>query len=66
MLDRTWQTGGAEVNWQPIETAPSDRWLLVYAYYPRFARKHAGQWHEQNAGRMGEDPTHWAPLPDEP
>jgi hypothetical protein len=66
------------VNWQPIETAPRDQFVLVYARRP--SRHHVcwdvaqcesphGTWRDQSSHEIelyDWRVTHWMPLPDPP
>ena len=63
------------MKWEPIETAPKDRDVLLW--WPYWSRrptigywKHT-RWMAENAlqdsvGDSGPQPTHWMPLPDPP
>lgn len=59
-------------DWQPIETAPHDRLILVYA--PGIPTMHLPSitctcmWHEDAGFCVDElrEPTHWMPLPEPP
>lgn len=66
-------------KWHPIETAPTDQWILVYEpsnYSPVLAvmLDEDGIWYEGEYGRaiMGVNwmsdigATHWMPLPEPP
>ena len=60
-----------ELNaWQPIETAPHDKWLLVYdaanddIYIGKFASQY-GRWYVDIIG-INVAPTHWQELPEDP
>lgn len=60
-------------GWQPIETAPRDRWILVWrqdsdvrdAAWVRFGDL-KGCWTEGTGGMLLPEPTHWLPLPEPP
>ena len=64
------------MDWQPIETAPTNTPVLVW--HPGFGMggwncmrcDHFGDWHEtSHDGRklkQGYEPTHWMPLPPPP
>lgn len=54
------------MEWQPIETAPQGRWVLVVrAHEQGVAFWRDGRWHL--GGHMYFDkPTHWMPLPRAP
>jgi hypothetical protein len=64
------------VGWQPIETAPEMRALLLYhEYYSHGCIRHGyrdrdGMWVGVNANGtgafLGFDPTHWMHLPTPP
>ena len=62
------------VEWQPIETAPTDEAILIcggYVLYPCVASLNNGEWDaEAQGGILREDiadyPTHWMPLPAPP
>lgn len=66
------------MDWQPIETAPKDRKILLAGNYwrgeeNRFSFAHIGmynpitcRWEAMWAGWFGVRPTHWMPLPDLP
>lgn len=68
-----------EQGWQPIETAPQDQMVLVYAPSPDPTRWHtsvcdlspiicAAKWHPEGGWCMCEirEVTHWRPLPAAP
>lgn len=68
-----------EQGWQPIETAPQDRMVLVYAPSPDPTRWHttvcdllpivcAAKWHPEGGWCVCEirEVTHWRPLPTPP
>lgn len=65
-----------EEGWQPIETAPRDKWLLLAEapYEPGPYDAYAGHWHSDgywlsNCGQYvteTPEPTHWRPLPQPP
>lgn len=61
-------------SWQPIESAPRDRRLLLF--YPGIQKPYIGQWLDLN-GKVGywdyiglmyasDQPTHWQELPEDP
>ena len=66
-------------EWQPIETAPKDRWILLRGesgYRGRPYRAHVGHWDAEYRPRNpwqtseadcfeddGDPPTHWMELP---
>lgn len=67
--------------WQPIETAPKDRFLLLcgpsgYTTTPRvfvtgcmYSDYHVGRWVDHandDLSDWGFEPTHWMPLPEAP
>lgn len=64
--------------WQPIETAPKDKEILIYkngdqycGYFAKNIMTDDEGWVIANFGDNGEqllvrDPTHWMPLPDAP
>ena len=54
-----------DLTWQPIETAPSERWLPVWGHgRVRFMRKGPdGQWRNGH-GAPRATPKLWFPLPD--
>ena len=58
------------MEWQPIETAPRNTPVLVFAPKPRSPRViaeatlGAGQWWARGLGAL--EPTHWMPLPSPP
>ena len=63
----------AEINWQPIETAPHDgSRILVYADYEMFVVRWIDDWWHVNDNKhgpyslRGPEPTHWMPLPEPP
>lgn len=69
----------AEQGWQPIETAPQDRMVLVYAPSPDPTRWHtsvcdlspiicAAKWHPEGGWCVCEirEVTHWRPVPAAP
>lgn len=60
-------------DWRPIETAPRDRWILVWC--PGSNVRDAawfclppgpGFWVESSKEKLPVDPTHWMELPDPP
>ena len=59
----------AELNaWQPIETAPKDKWLLVAdasksSYIGKFVSQY-GRWYVDIGIHVV--PTHWQELPEDP
>lgn len=60
-------------EWQPIETAPRDKWILVWrpASNVRDASwvclpPSPGYWTEGRGGPLDPPPTHWMPLPAPP
>jgi hypothetical protein len=62
--------------WQPIETAPKDRWILAAeaSWEPGVYDAYAAHYHSDGywMARCGQyvtqspEPTHWMPLPDPP
>lgn len=59
-------------EWQPIETAPKDRSVLLAAWVasgPYYVRE-VGWWEEADGGFWSFPsegvPTHWMPLPEPP
>ena len=57
------------MDWQPITTAPTGQWVLVY--FERF-RDYAvchlnddGVWEDEDVSRYT-SPSHWMPLPEPP
>jgi hypothetical protein len=70
------------MSWQPIETAPKDRWIVGYwrlAFTPFGAETGCVEdfydvcrWNDARQAWAGNDrihgfrPTHWMPLPDPP
>ena len=55
-------------TWQPIETAPHDKWLLVSdaandIYIGKFASQY-GRWYVDIGINVA--PTHWQELPEDP
>jgi hypothetical protein len=63
------------MNWQPIETAPTDGYeALVYSPNHGVVCAHmsqtTGKWFAHVTGdagvTMSDTPTHWMPLPDPP
>lgn len=66
------------MNWQPIETAPKDRELLIWRGRPCIARWDDQRYHKtprpfwNDYGVFGvvwmrdNPPTHWMPLPEPP
>ena len=60
-------TKEAEMEWQPIETAPKDGMVLVWDGYPRIAWQERGVWRDSDEFfAQALNPTHWMPLPDPP
>jgi hypothetical protein len=56
------------MSWQPIETAPKDRPILIYTRGGEIliVTWYAGQW-DDGEGRPWKDPAiHWMPLPEPP
>lgn len=63
-------------EWQPIETAPDDRWVLVAEapyepgpYDAYAAHRHPDGYWMANCGQpvvQSPEPTHWRPLPEPP
>jgi hypothetical protein len=57
------------IGWQPIATAPEDKWLLVYFQQFRdFAvcrLNDRGVWEDEDEARYT-PPSHWQPLPEPP
>lgn len=59
-------------NWQPIETAPKDKNVLVVSAdndKPMRAMKTWGDWYVFPIGhglKLAHEPTHWMPLPEPP
>lgn len=55
------------MNWQPIETAPEEKWLPVWGGGRlRFMRRDSsGQW-RNGYGAPRPTPRFWFPLPDPP
>ena len=65
------------MNWQPIETAPKDRSVMLYTVYGlidcgrrRFGnlgepQRQCLEWRCDSSGRFA-NPTHWMPLPPPP
>jgi hypothetical protein len=53
------------MKWQPIETAPKDRDILLYD-----ENIYMGQWYDKDwwveGGQITCNPTHWMPLPNPP
>lgn len=67
----------SKTEWQPIETAPKDRWVIVgrHGHRPEMAIwEDASVWIEgwycggsrSDSYGPGFDPTHWAPLTEPP
>lgn len=65
------------MDWQPIETAPKDKWVLVFMPDEgNMGRTHAAKHRKVSNGHswvighlFGSDlskPTHWMPLPPNP
>ena len=70
------------MNWQPIETAPKNEWVLIYMPWSNTVRQ--GQFNTRGPRQTGwracfgasaqtlggtllyRDPTHWMPLPEPP
>lgn len=56
-------------EWRSIETAPKDRWILIWAAgsnvrdvaWYNFSGKHG--WSEDGRSIINIEPTHWMPLP---
>lgn len=60
-------------EWQPIETAPKDEWILVFGTHTRSlcpvltVRWDGDEWQSGDDGyRPYVVPTHWMPLPEPP
>ncbi|MFL5074712.1 MAG: DUF551 domain-containing protein [Microvirga sp.] len=62
-------------HWQPIDTAPADRDILIYvaAWGPLIARLNSefGEWTSRmqcpvSLAEEADRPTHWMPLPEPP
>ncbi len=59
-------------EWQPIETAPRETWVLILSDGGIFeAKLLKGLWESadpRGGGTyfLGYDPTHWMPIPDKP
>lgn len=63
------------MNWQPIETAPKDRWILIYgAREEPYNESHVslvewdggGWWGQYGEPVLTDVPTHWMELPEPP
>ena len=57
------------MKWQPIETAPEGKKLLVYRLdcgVTLAASKNGCWWNAWNLDPMQMPPTHWHPLPEPP
>jgi hypothetical protein len=61
------------MNWQPIETAPKDKWVLVYE--PDWPHLMVAKWVCDNMWKYAREnggvyltccPTHWMQLPEPP
>lgn len=55
-------------EWQPIETAPKDVWILLYEeglIWPGGFESEESRWHCPHPDFDG-NPTHWMPLPSPP
>ena len=73
-----WYSPPAKSGWQPIRTAPRDGTILLLFFQylgnankwrkTRMARwdKDGNCWKLEMPGGIGNGPTHWMPLPDEP
>ena len=59
-------------QWQPIETAPNKRYLLVWSENDDIGimrRSESGHWRRvshRDAVHPDDEPTHWMPLPTAP
>ena len=53
-------------KWQPIETAPSNTPILVYADGGYFVAVYILDPYPHWKGRWFLEPTHWMPLPEPP
>ena len=74
------QTNGTGVpDWRPVETAPKDQHLLLchrekkWIRFGRWFEVQGGAWYysgtnerSQYAQVRGDEPTHWAPMPELP
>ena len=61
------------MEWQPIETAPADEWVLVYyaggemdtVSMGKFDKSFSGHWWDLDGNKYG-TPWRWMPLPPPP
>ncbi|KKK75647.1 hypothetical protein LCGC14_2871620 [marine sediment metagenome] len=56
-------------EWQPIETAPKEKFNLALGYFPERSSRRARVKEINTASLHGygsDGPTHWMPLPDAP
>jgi hypothetical protein len=64
--------GDAMTAWQPIETAPQEKLVILYApgWDPEVTagKYEFGEWREGGYGEcmIARNPTHWMPLPEPP
>ena len=56
----------AQVAWQPIETAPTFRKIIVWCGYLQIVTWHGTLFFDEGAEVALIKPTHWMPLPDAP